>query len=127
MKKTQEPGLVTFAALNCFAMNCEDVKNPLARRGGIVHPRVTQSRSMDMSMGSITAENTRKTCVYLNYKYFKLFRCVRTSCIHVRSPQSTAYEFIVDKYFVPCVRIVTPVHEIRPRATVVASVFMCHV
>ena len=40
---------------------------------------------------------------------------------------ATAYEWVDDKYVVLRVSIVVPVHEIRPRASAVASVLMCHV
>ena len=87
LKKIQEPRLVTYAALNHFGPNLHDVKIIFSCLGGIMHPRVTQTRPMNVSMGSIATENSLKTIVYLRCKYFELFRCVRTSCVHVRSPQ----------------------------------------
>ena len=52
LKKTHEPRPVTHAALNCFIMNVNDVYILWGCFGGIVHPRVTQTRPMDVSMGS---------------------------------------------------------------------------
>ena len=38
-----------------------------------MHSRVTQTRPMDVSMGSIAAENRLKTSVYLNDKHSNRF------------------------------------------------------
>ena len=86
-KKTQEAKLVTYAAQNCFTMTYCDVWKPLACLSGIVRAPLTQTRPMDMSMESIAAQNTRKTIVYLNYKYLKVFRCVGISCVNACCPQ----------------------------------------
>ena len=66
-KKKQEPRLSTYAALKCFIMNWYDVYNPSACLFIIVHPRVTQTRSMDVSTMSIVEENSRKTSVHLKF------------------------------------------------------------
>ena len=55
--------------------------------GGIVRTRVTQTRPMDVSNMSITAENRRKMIVYLNYKHFQVSRCVGTSRVYERTPK----------------------------------------
>ena len=49
LKKTQQPRLVTYTALNCFTVKYYDVKHPLACFVGIVHARVTQTRPIDVS------------------------------------------------------------------------------
>ena len=65
LKKTQEPRLVTYTALNCFVTSCYYVKSPLACLDGIVHSWVTQTQPMDVSMESIAAEDSQKTSVHL--------------------------------------------------------------
>ena len=68
-------------------MNCSDAQILSACLGGIVHPRVTQTQPIDVSLRSIAMENSLHTIVYLTFKCFQVFQCVSISYVHAHSPQ----------------------------------------
>ena len=78
---------MTCDALNRLIMNCYDVEKLSACLGEIVHPRLTQTRPMDVSTIRIATAHSRKTSVYIRCYYLQVSGCVGTLCVHERRPQ----------------------------------------